>query len=323
MTLDGHAVEARDLRRGPRPRLPARRRARCSALREPSGPGIRVDARWRRRAPSSAPTTTRCWPRSSPAAPDRDDRPAPASTARSAHTAVLGRGAPTPRFLRALLRRPRRRAGRLDTGLIERRGDALTPPTSLPAARPRGRGARAACSSRARRAPSSTAWDVPDGWRLGEPRLDACAGCRPPAASRSSRAACRGRSAAARGGGRRRRAGAGAAAFRRRRPARPSPSTALTRRYRTAHDGGTRLAGRATATPGALREQERLQAARTPTARPATACVTAPMPGTVTVVRSPRATRWPRRTPLLVVEAMKMEHVLTAPVDGVVTRARP
>jgi acetyl-CoA/propionyl-CoA carboxylase, biotin carboxylase, biotin carboxyl carrier protein len=43
------------------------------------------------------------------------------------------------------------------------------------------------------------------------------------------------------------------------------------------------------------------------------------MPGTVTVVQASVGDEVTVGTPLLVVEAMKMEHVLTAPVDGVVT----
>ena len=46
--------------------------------------------------------------------------------------------------------------------------------------------------------------------------------------------------------------------------------------------------------------------------------VTAPMPGTVTVVQAKVGDQVQAGTPLLVVEAMKMEHVLAAPVAGTV-----
>jgi acetyl-CoA/propionyl-CoA carboxylase biotin carboxyl carrier protein len=42
------------------------------------------------------------------------------------------------------------------------------------------------------------------------------------------------------------------------------------------------------------------------------------MPGTVTLVRAKVGDQVEAGTPLLVVEAMKMEHVLTAPVAGTV-----
>ncbi|OMQ15965.1 acetyl/propionyl-CoA carboxylase subuit alpha, partial [Modestobacter sp. VKM Ac-2676] len=67
----------------------------------------------------------------------------------------------------------------------------------------------------------------------------------------------------------------------------------------------------------ALREHERLTGAVTATA--VDGAVTAPMPGTVTVLRASLGDEVAAGTPLLVVEAMKMEHVLTAPLAGVVT----
>jgi acetyl-CoA/propionyl-CoA carboxylase biotin carboxyl carrier protein len=65
-----------------------------------------------------------------------------------------------------------------------------------------------------------------------------------------------------------------------------------------------------------LREHERLHSAAEGGA--AGGVVTAPMPGTVTVVQVSPGDQVEAGTPLLVVEAMKMEHVLTAPVAGVV-----
>ena len=67
----------------------------------------------------------------------------------------------------------------------------------------------------------------------------------------------------------------------------------------------------------ALREHERL--APTGSTAAADGAVTAPMPGTVTVVQVSLGDEVAAGTPLLVVEAMKMEHVLTAPVAGTVT----
>ncbi len=47
--------------------------------------------------------------------------------------------------------------------------------------------------------------------------------------------------------------------------------------------------------------------------------VTSPMPGTVLVVKATVGERVSAGAPLVVVEAMKMEHTVTAPVDGVLT----
>ncbi len=92
----------------------------------------------------------------------------------------------------------------------------------------------------------------------------------------------------------------------------------MTRRYRTATsaDGVTWL-GRDGAA-WALRERERLAAARTATGA-GDGAVTSPMPGTVSVVEVEPGQHVEAGQRLVVVEAMKMEHVLTAPVAGVVT----
>jgi acetyl-CoA/propionyl-CoA carboxylase, biotin carboxylase, biotin carboxyl carrier protein len=47
--------------------------------------------------------------------------------------------------------------------------------------------------------------------------------------------------------------------------------------------------------------------------------VTSPMPGTVLVVKAAVGETVAAGAPLVVVEAMKMEHTVTAPVDGVLT----
>jgi acetyl-CoA/propionyl-CoA carboxylase, biotin carboxylase, biotin carboxyl carrier protein len=50
--------------------------------------------------------------------------------------------------------------------------------------------------------------------------------------------------------------------------------------------------------------------------------VRSPMPGTVTVVEVVEGQRVAAGDRLVVVEAMKMEHLLTAPIDGVVRQLR-
>jgi acetyl-CoA/propionyl-CoA carboxylase biotin carboxyl carrier protein len=307
VVLDGHAIEARlyaeDPARGFLPQT-----GTVLGLREPAGPGVRLDSSL---AVGSVVGTDYdpmlakvvAW------GPDRDTARARLVGALG-HTAVLGVPTNTA-FLRALLTDPDVVAGRLDTGLIERRGEALTaaepvPPSVYAAAalyelledEPAG--------------PVVDRWDVPDGWRLGEPawtvrRLQAAGG--DPVTVR-----VRGRSSAAEV-----QVGSGE-------PVRASAARdggeltvtldGVTSRYAVVHAGGQvwlAADGRVTA----LREHERLHAAAEGAA--ADGAVTAPMPGTVTVVRAAVGDRVEAGAPLLVVEAMKMEHVLTAPLAGTVT----
>ncbi|RBY86793.1 biotin carboxylase N-terminal domain-containing protein [Blastococcus sp. TF02A-26] len=305
--LDGHAIEARVYAEDPaRGFLP--QSGTVLGLREPTGPGVRVDGSLAAGSvvgtdydPMLAKVVT--W------GPDRE-------TARTRLLAALGGaqvlGVPTnTAFLRALLADPDVAAGRLDTGLIERRGASLTAAGEVPV----DAHAAAALALLLEAEPGAAVvdpWDVPDGWRLGEPawtlrRLQAAGG--EPVEVR-----VRGRAADAEV-----RVGDGDAV-------RASASRAgdeltvtldgTTARWLLAHDGGTVwLAGGGHTV--ALREHERLHAASEGAA--GSGVVTAPMPGTVTVVRAAVGDRVEAGTPLLVVEAMKMEHVLTAPVAGTVT----
>ena len=120
VSLDGHAIEARLYAEDPaRGFLPAgRHRARAGRADRARASGWTARWPW---APSSAPTTTRCWPRSSPGRPTRETARARLVGALG-HTAVLG-VTTNAAFLRALLDDPDVVAGQLDTGLIERRGD--------------------------------------------------------------------------------------------------------------------------------------------------------------------------------------------------------
>jgi acetyl-CoA/propionyl-CoA carboxylase biotin carboxyl carrier protein len=153
---------------------------------------------------------------------------------------------------------------------------------------------------------------VPDGWRLGEPawtvrRLQAAGG--EPVTVR-----VRGRSTAAEVA-----VGDGS----------PVPARAvrdgdrliatldgLTSSYFLQHRDGTVWLA-ADGHVAALREHERASGKAEGGA--GDGVVTAPMPGTVTVVQAAVGDDVAAGTPLLVVEAMKMEHVLTAPVAGTVT----
>jgi acetyl-CoA/propionyl-CoA carboxylase biotin carboxyl carrier protein len=89
-----------------------------------------------------------------------------------------------------------------------------------------------------------------------------------------------------------------------------------TRAYRTAVADGVRWLAR-DGDAWALREQERLRAARTAGGH-GDGPLTAPMPGTVTAVEVAEGDHVTAGQRLVVVEAMKMEHVVSAPTDGVV-----
>ncbi|CCG02216.1 acetyl/propionyl/methylcrotonyl-CoA carboxylase subunit alpha [Blastococcus saxobsidens] len=307
VSLDGHAIEARlyaeDPARGFLPQA-----GTVLALIEPAGPGIRVDSSL---AVGSVVGTDYdpmlakviAW------GPDRE-------TARARLVGALGRTAvlgvsTNAAFLRALLTDEDVVAGRLDTGLIERRGNDLTAADPVP----ESVYASAALALQLEAEPTGPVvdrFDVPDGWRLGEPawtvrRLQAPGG--EPVVIR-----LRGRAADAELC-----IGDGA----------PVPARAArygddlvvtvgdwTARYAVVHVGGSvwlAADGRVTE----LREQERL-ASSAAGAAAGDGVVTSPMPGTVTVVQASVGDEVEAGTPLLVVEAMKMEHVLTAPVAGTV-----
>ena len=307
ISLDGHAIEARlyaeDPARGFLPQA-----GTVLGLAEPTGAGIRVDSSLTQGGvvgtdydPMLAKVIA--W------APTRE-------TARARLVGALGQTAvlgvtTNAAFLRSLLEDPDVVAGALDTGLIERRGDALTAPEPPP---PHVYAAAALYEliEAEPAGPVVDRWDVPDGWRLGEPawtvrRLQASGG--EPVEVR-----LRGRSTAAEV-----QVGDGepVAARASREGGRLTVTLdGLTMSYSVVHQGGT-LWLAADGRVVTLREHERLAAHSEGAA--AGGAVTSPMPGTVTVVRAEVGDEVEAGTPLLVVEAMKMEHVLTAPIAGTVT----
>jgi acetyl-CoA/propionyl-CoA carboxylase biotin carboxyl carrier protein len=232
-------------------------------------------------------------------------------------TVVLGLGTNTG-FLRALLADPDVRAGRLDTGLVGRRLEALIPagppPDILPAA---------AVLALAALEPSGNVvdpFDVPGGWRVGEPAWTAWRmtvdGTEPVGVRARGRAAD---ALVAVGDAELVRAQTAA------RPAGRVPVTVdgATRGYAVALDGDTLWLGR-DGHAWAVREQAPLDA-DAKAAAGSGGPVVSPMPGTVTVVEVAEGQAVPAGQRLVVVEAMKMEHVLAAPVDGTVRdlRAKP
>ncbi|PRX97183.1 acetyl/propionyl/methylcrotonyl-CoA carboxylase subunit alpha [Allonocardiopsis opalescens] len=217
-------------------------------------------------------------------------------------------------FLRSLLADPDVRAGALDTGLVERR---------LAGTRARGQDAAAvpddvllaaALERQLALEPPPGAADrfaVPDGWRLGAPHPTRwrfrLADGRTAEVELTGRAA--GASAAVQGAGPRR------AAARHEGDELLVEADGATTRYARAHHGSTLWIGRdGLAWP--LAEQEPLERAAGPGAA-ADGRLRSPMPGTVLEVRARPGERVAAGQVLVVVEAMKMEHAVTAPIGGV------
>ncbi|WP_346622406.1 biotin carboxylase N-terminal domain-containing protein [Blastococcus montanus] len=307
VSLDGHAIEARlyaeDPARGFLPQA-----GTVLGLAEPSGPGVRMDSSL---AVGSVVGTDYdpmlakviAW------APDRE-------TARARLVGALGETAvlgvtTNAAFLRALLTDDDVVAGRLDTGLIERRGEDLTA-VAEPSAHVYAAAALALLVESEPAGPLVDRWSVPDGWRLGEPAWTMRKLQAPGADPVTVRV--RGRSGSAE-------VAVGDAEPASARAVRDGDRLTVTVDGRTSsyalvHHGGTvwlAAGGRVTA----LREHERLASSSGKAA--GDGVVTSPMPGTVTVVQASVGDEVEAGTPLLVVEAMKMEHVLTAPIAGTVT----
>ena len=312
--LRGHAVEARVYAEDPENGfLPTG--GRVLALREPSGSGVRVDsgiAAGTVVGPDYDPLLAKVVAHGA----DRAEALARLDAA-LAGTAVLGLGTNVG-FLRALLADPDVRAGRLDTGLIGRRLVDLTRPDLPPDVLGAATGAWLLG-----REPGGVIdpFDVPGGWRVGEPawtgRRLAVAGHDPVDVR------CRGRAADAE------LVVGPAPPVRTSTVAGPDGTVAythdgVTRRYLVGVDdqGVTWVArdGRTWAVHDRAAEE-----AAAETVAGTGGPVRSPMPGRVTVVAVSEGERVTAGQQLVVVEAMKMEHVLTAPVDGVVRalRAQP
>jgi acetyl-CoA/propionyl-CoA carboxylase, biotin carboxylase, biotin carboxyl carrier protein len=305
--LDGHAIEARVYAEDPSADfLPTG--GRVLALREPTGGlGIRVDsglAVGELVGSEYDPLLAKIIAHG----PDRVSALRRLDAA-LAQTSILGVGTNLA-FLRALLADMGVQTGMLDTGLVERvvsHGVNAEVPGDVPAAA----GLRALLALEPA-GPVVNPFTLPGGWRIGEPawtRWQLHIRGHAPVEVRTC-----GRAADAE------------LVIGEHPPVRASACwddgdlavtvDGITRRYVCAVDGAVVWLGRDGSSWECREEQPRDAPRYAKQAGGGT--VRAPMPGTVTVVDVAQGQQVSAGARLVVVEAMKMEHVLTAPIDGVV-----
>ena len=302
--LDGHAIEARVYAEDPaRGFLPTG--GHVIALREPAGPGIRVDSG----LADGTVVGIDYDPMLAKVIAHADDRATALREldAALADTAVLGLTT-NIEFLRFLLADPDVAAGRLDTGLLDRRTPDFAP---VPPGDDELIAAAAYRWLQSWPVAPAGLWDLPSGWRIG--------GCAPTtvrlrAGDRTDHVALTG-----------------------------SPEHATV----TVEDGENRTLraslehNRLTVTIDGLRtsylaaadgdhvwlaragrvvviEEVREAPVRPDEEHSGDAELTSPMPGAVVAVGVADGERVEAGAVVVTVEAMKMEHALTAPVDGLV-----
>jgi acetyl-CoA/propionyl-CoA carboxylase biotin carboxyl carrier protein len=315
IALEGHAVEARVYAEDPaRGFLPTG--GRVLALSEPAGPDVRVDsgiAPGDEVGSSYDPMLAKVivWGRDRETALRGLDR-ALASYTLLGVTTNVG-------FLRRLVTHPDVTAGRLDTGLVERVLPELTGERADDDEQALAAAALERVLSLEPAGPADP-WDIPDGWRPGEPAwtrwLITASGRDPVEVRVRGRAAdaevsIDGRDpvrAAARWDG----------------PGDLSMTYAgRTAGYACARDADVCWLSRGGAT-WALTEHT-VVAVAGGAGQAMGGVVRSPMPGTVLAVKVAEGDVVTEGQPLVIVEAMKMEHTVVAPVDGVVATltARP
>lgn len=304
IVMTGHAIEARVYAEDPgRGFLPTG--GEVLDLAEPQGPGVRVDSGLARGSVIGSAYD----PMLSKVIAHADDRPAAlrALDRALAQTAVLG-VTTNIEFLRFLLADPDVAAGRLDTGLLDRRSPDFAP---APARDVDLVAAAAYKWLRAWPEPVGDLWAVPSGWRMGR---HAPTTYRLQSGERTDHVHLTGTPSA------------GNAAIEDGRP-RPLSASSVGDRLavtfdgvRTdyvvaAEDGRVWLAdgGRTLAI-----DEVREAPVRPDDTHSGDAELTSPMPGSVVAVGVADGDRVTAGTVVVTVEAMKMEHALSAPVDGVV-----
>ncbi|MEU5767434.1 biotin carboxylase N-terminal domain-containing protein [Streptomyces asoensis] len=314
--LTGHAVEARICAEDPaRGFLPSG--GTVLRLSEPQGDGVRTDSG----LSEGTEVGSLYDPMLSKVIAYGPDRETALRRLRAALAGTVTLGVQTNAgFLRRLLAHPAVVAGELDTGLVEREAAAL-----VPAGVPQDVYTAAALLRQAALAPRSpdTDWvdpfSVPDGWRLGgEPAWTAHHLQVPgqdPVTVLVRGTADGGAEVLPDGGGTPLRAAAG-------QPPRPGADSRFTCRIDgvsrtfTALADGTWLGHEGDAWQ--VRDHDPVADSLGRGAHAGADSLTAPMPGTVTVVKVAVGDEVAAGQSLLVVEAMKMEHVISAPHAGTV-----
>ncbi|MBO2451093.1 ATP-grasp domain-containing protein [Actinomadura barringtoniae] len=210
-------------------------------------------------------------------------------------------------FLRALLQHPLVKAGDIDTGLVERALDELTAGSGVP---PEALAAAALERMQSLETADADPWAIPDGWRPGTPAWTPW--IITPAGSDPVEVRVQGRAASAM-------VAVGDAV-----PVHAALNgTTLTYGDRTlayafARDGHTLWVGR-DGNAWSLTEHERAEGPADQAAS-GDGVLRSPMPGTVLAVKAAEGDAVTQGQPLVVVEAMKMEHTVTAPISGTVTQ---
>ncbi|MCX4990752.1 MULTISPECIES: acetyl-CoA carboxylase biotin carboxylase subunit [unclassified Streptomyces] len=287
ITLTGHAVEARICAEDPsRGFLPSG--GTVLSLREPQGDGVRTDSG----LSEGTEVGSLYDPMLSKVIAYGPDRPTALRRLRAALADTVTLGVQTNAgFLRRLLAHPDVVAGDLDTGLVEREAAGL-----VPAEVPEEVYEAAAAVRLAGLAPAGEGWtdpfSVPSGWRLGGT---------PRPVGFSLRVAD---------------------------PVEYTPRgthTVTADRVAVTLDGVRHTFHRAADWIGRdgdawhVRDHDPVAASLTGSAHAGADSLTAPMPGTVTVVKVAVGDEVTAGQSLLVVEAMKMEHVISAPHAGTVS----
>ncbi|QES45921.1 acetyl/propionyl-CoA carboxylase subunit alpha [Streptomyces venezuelae] len=292
IALTGHAVEARICAEDPsRGFLPSG--GTVLALHEPQGDGVRTDSG----LSEGTEVGSLYDPMLSKVIAYGPDRATALRKLRAALADTVTLGVPTNAgFLRRLLAHPAVVAGDLDTGLVERDADGLVPegvPDEVYEA------AAAVREDALKPAGGGDGWtdpfSVPSGWRLG--------GTPAPVTHWLKASGLEPVSHRLRGTG----------------------HTVTADRVRVTVDGTLHTFRRAGDWLGRdgdawhVQDHDPVAASLTGAAHAGADALTAPMPGTVTVVKVSPGDTVAAGQSLLVVEAMKMEHVISAPHAGTVT----